>query len=129
MDINYKWKPQFQEDYLHNNSEVTRHEIQNLYTRLSDSHIIDGSTITQCTNILLDANTKCRTVCTSSSKSKFTKLQMLHCTTQNAKSYVRSLLLLKMDIKRQIINESRNTYGRCCRIKKAKHATTVSIEM
>ena len=53
------------------------------------------------------------------------KLQMLHGTTQNAKSYVRSLLLLKIDIKTRLqlrlINESSNTYGRCCRIKKAKH--------
>ena len=54
-------------------SEVTQHEIHSLHTRLSDSHVIDGSAITQFTNILLDANTKCRTVCTSSSKSKFTK--------------------------------------------------------
>ena len=72
--IAYKWKPQFHEDHLQNiNSEVTQHKIHNLYTRLSDSHVIDGSDITQFTNILLDANTKCRTVCTSSSKSKFTK--------------------------------------------------------
>ena len=43
------------------------------------------------------------------------KLQMLHGTTQNATSYVRSLLLLEMNIKTnnkeelQLINESRNT--------------------
>ena len=57
--ISYKWKPQFQKDYLHNiNSEITQHEIYNFYTRLSDSHVIDGSAITQFTNILLGANTK-----------------------------------------------------------------------
>ena len=67
------------------------------------------------------------------------KLQMLHGTTRNATSYVRSLLLLEMNIKTnnkeelQLINESRNTYGRCCRIKKNMiticNTTTVPIEI
>ena len=127
--ISYKWKPQFQEDYLHNiNSEVTQHKIHNLYTRLSDSHVIDGSAITQFTNILLDANTKCRTVCTSSLKSKLAKNKDALWYDSECKELRKKFITTRNSYKNtnnkeqlQLINESRNTYGRCCRIKKAKH--------